>query len=62
MTGRLKMISLKLDVDLVARVDAWAASQPIPVTRTGVIRRALEDFLAAQASTAHPVKRKRRQS
>ena len=40
-----KMVSLALDPDLLRRLDAWAAKQEFPPTKTAVLEAALREFL-----------------
>lgn len=45
MTRTKKMVSLALDPDLLARLDAWIAKQEFPPTKTAVLETALREFL-----------------
>lgn len=40
-----KMISLALDPELLAKMDAWIARQEFPPSKTAVLETALREFL-----------------
>jgi hypothetical protein len=43
-----KMVSLALDPQLLARLEAWLKEQELPTTKTAVMELALREFLDAR--------------